>query len=585
MRQTATNAHESEEPDAPGRAVIYIRVSSSQQADKDYDPEGFSIPAQREACVRKAENLGLQVVEEFVDRGESAKTANRAGLQALLKRLEEGGISHVIVHKVDRLARNRADDVAIVMRIRGAGAQLVSVTENIDETPSGLLMHGIMSSIAEFYSRNLATEIIKGTTQKAKTGGTPFRAPLGYLNTREFFDGREIRTITVDPERAPLVKLAFDLYATGQYALIDLCTILEARGLRSRPSRRKPAKVLGTNRLSAILRNDYYIGALHYNGCDYQGRHEPLIGEATFYKVQEILESQRQSGERSWRHHHYLRGTLRCAQCGRRLFFTRVRGRGGEYDYFICGGHHAHLCNQPHHRVEAIEAAVERHYATVELSDEKRERIRSAVHAHMDALAQIAEKETARARAEVVRLDNEERKLLAAHYNDAISDHIFAEEQKRIRRERVAADELLRRYEIKQDAIIGTLDTALNLTYNIQAAYLQADETERRLLNQAFFERIEIDSEEVSGHTLAAPFAQLAAPGLADLAASGAQNGDEAEEIALRPGRVGGAKRPRNAKTPGLLSKVRGLDVALVVVLTGQLHNLPEPLRKLLYAA
>ena len=69
------------------RAVIYVRVSSSQQADTDYDPEGFSIPAQREACPRKAASLGLQVVDEFVDRGESAKTANRAGLQALLTRV------------------------------------------------------------------------------------------------------------------------------------------------------------------------------------------------------------------------------------------------------------------------------------------------------------------------------------------------------------------------------------------------------------------------------------------------------------------------------------------------------------------
>jgi site-specific DNA recombinase len=558
MRQQAAAIREDAEPDPSGRAVIYMRVSSAQQADKDYDPEGFSIPAQREACTRKAESLGLQVVEEFVDRGESAKTANRAGLQALLKRLEEGDVTHVIVHKVDRLARNRADDVAIVMKIRSVGAQLLSVTENIDETPSGILLHGIMSSIAEFYSRNLATEIIKGTTQKAKKGGTPFRAPLGYLNTREFIDGREIRTITIDPERAPLVKLAFELYATGQYSLIDLCTILEARGLRSRPSRQKPAKVLGTNRLSSILRNDYYIGRLRYAGGYYEGRHEPLIDEATFEKVQKILDAQRQSGERSWRHYHYLRGSLFCAECGRRLFFTRNRGRhGGEYDYFICGGRTARICSQPYHRVEAVEAAIERHYATVELSDEKRERIRAAVHKHMEGLALIAENETARARAEVVRLDNEERKLLSAHYNDAISDHIFAEEQKRIRRERVAADELLRRFEIKQEVILETLDFALNLTKSIQAAYLQADDVERRLLNQAFFARIEIDSEEVSGHELAAPFAQLAAPGLVE-ALEGA--------VKAAPGapsaRGNGA---RKAKTPGPSSKVRGSDVTLMV--------------------
>ena len=69
------------------------------------------------------------------------------------------------------------------------------------------------------------------------------------MNVREFVEGREIRTIEIDPERAPLVQLAFELYATGEYSLIDLATILEARGLRSRTCRQKTAKVLGTNRL------------------------------------------------------------------------------------------------------------------------------------------------------------------------------------------------------------------------------------------------------------------------------------------------------------------------------------------------
>src|SRR5205085_2367813 len=139
--------------------------------------------------------------------------------------------------------------------------------------------------------------------------------------------------------------------------------------------------------------------------------------------------SQRQSGERSWRHYHYLRGTLICADCGRRLFFVRPRGRSTTYDYFVCGGRSARLCPQPYHRVEAVEQAVERHYATVQLTQQQRERARAAVRTHVDALTALADKETARARAEVVRLDNEERKLLAAHYADKISDHIFAEEQ------------------------------------------------------------------------------------------------------------------------------------------------------------
>ncbi len=148
-------------------AISYLRVSTSAQAETDFSDEGFSIPAQREANERTADRLNAVIVAEFLDRGESAKTADRPELQAMLRFLrEQGGISYVIIHKVDRLARSREDDVTINLAIRKAGAQLVSSTENIDETPSGKLLHGIMATIAEFYSQNLAQEAKKGTESK-----------------------------------------------------------------------------------------------------------------------------------------------------------------------------------------------------------------------------------------------------------------------------------------------------------------------------------------------------------------------------------------------------------------------------------
>ena len=94
-------------------------------------------------------------------------------------------VDYVIVHRVDRLARNRGDDVDITRALEEAGVQLVSASESIDSTPAGMLLHGIMSSIAEFYSQNLSTEVKKGLTQKAKSGGTPNRAPIGYKNIRD----------------------------------------------------------------------------------------------------------------------------------------------------------------------------------------------------------------------------------------------------------------------------------------------------------------------------------------------------------------------------------------------------------------
>ena len=165
-------------------AVSYLRVSTKEQAEKGGQAEGFSIPAQREANQRKADQLGATIIEEFVDAGESARKADRPELMRMIQYVTKHKTNYCIVHKVDRLARNRADDVSIHLALQQCGVMLVSASENIDETPSGMLLHGIMSTIAEFYSRNLASEVAKGMNQKARTGGTNGKAPIGYLNIR-----------------------------------------------------------------------------------------------------------------------------------------------------------------------------------------------------------------------------------------------------------------------------------------------------------------------------------------------------------------------------------------------------------------
>ncbi|WP_260282928.1 recombinase family protein [Propionibacterium freudenreichii] len=130
----------------------------------------------------------------------------------------------------------------------------MSATESIDQTPSGMLVHGIMSSIAEFYSRNLATEVSKGLSQKIAQGGTPMRAPIGYLNVRKTDEnGREIRTVEVDPERVPLIRWAFEHYAEGETSVTGLLRDLTARGLITVPTPKRPSKPLGKNTLYKLL--------------------------------------------------------------------------------------------------------------------------------------------------------------------------------------------------------------------------------------------------------------------------------------------------------------------------------------------
>ena len=163
-------------PDAPTkRAVIYLRVSTAKQADTDERRRGLLHPAQREACPRKAADLGAEVVEEYIDRGETAKTTDRPEFQRMLARIRRRPGRRLRHRPQGRPARPqpRRRRQHRCSSSTSYGAQLVSVTENIDETPAGQLLHAIMAGIAEFYSRNLGHRSLKGMTQKAKTAARP----------------------------------------------------------------------------------------------------------------------------------------------------------------------------------------------------------------------------------------------------------------------------------------------------------------------------------------------------------------------------------------------------------------------------
>jgi site-specific DNA recombinase len=228
-------------------------------------------------------------------------------------------VEAVVVHKIDRLARNLEDHVAIRATLRRRGVALVSVTENVEETPSGQLVEGIHALMAEFYSANLSTEIKKGMTQKAKMGGWPHAAPLGYLNVREVVAGRQVARIVPDPDRAPLVASAFQLYASGEWTIEALAKELARRGLRNRARRDRPQGNVGVSGLANILANKAYAGVVSWGGVDYPGLHQPLVDPPTFARVQDLLAARASPGTRQRRHHHYLKGSLYCGVCGRGL--------------------------------------------------------------------------------------------------------------------------------------------------------------------------------------------------------------------------------------------------------------------------
>ena len=477
----------------PKRAVSYIRVSTREQAQRGGSEEGFSLPAQREANKRKAQSMGALVVKEFADRGESARSANRPELQKMLAYLkEDGGIDYVIVHKLDRLARNRADDVEINRAFEDAGVRLVSTSENIDQTPGGMLLHGIMSSIAEFYSRNLANEVIKGMGEKARNGGTLGKAPLGYVNVRGRDEhGREVRTVELDQQRAPLLRLAFSEYATGNWTVSQLADHLNTLGLSIPPTPRRCAKPITTTRLHKILRHPYYKGTISFQGVEYVGAHEPLVDEETWSHVQAMLDSHRY-GERQRIHNHFLKSTVVCGQCGARLSVQNAKNsKGTIYPYFVCARRcRLHDCAFKAVLIDVVEDRMVDLYRTIQLSAADRTQIEHYLH---DELSQIEGEKDKAVRSLTTRRTNIEdrrRRLLHAHYEGAIPLDLLKEEQAKLSTELNQIERQLTAYKADAAEVRQHLTEALDLLEDCHHLYQAAPDHLKKLLNQVFFQRV-----------------------------------------------------------------------------------------------
>lgn len=432
-----TRRQQSVEPiidQGPARALIYLRVSTKEQATTGGESEGYSIPAQREACLREARSLGAEVIEEFIDAGESARSADRRDLQRMLAFVQDHPVDLLVVHKIDRLARNRADDVEISLALKAAGVQLVSCTENIDDTPSGALMHAIMSGIAEFYSRNLAQEVVKGLSQKVKSGGTIGRVPPGYLNVTHRIEGREVRTVEIDPDRAEHVRWAFKVYATGEYTLVRLLDELDARGMTFAASASLPERPLTRSTLQRMLRNAYYVGYVNWQGVQHPGNHEPLIERELFYEVQAVLDAHR-TGEKDRRFPHYLRGSVFCGACGSRLCFDQKTNRqGATYQYFFCVGRHQKRtdCVRRYVAVHEVEEKVEAKYRTVRLHPKYAELLHTLLRQDLEHLRSGAEHSKRIASRRLQKLGGQRQKLLDAYYADSMPMDLFKSEQDRI---------------------------------------------------------------------------------------------------------------------------------------------------------
>lgn len=275
----------------------YLRVSTVRQG------EGVSLQEQRSAIEDCAKKRGL-IVSEWFEEKETASKAGRPVFNQMIKRLRHGHAEGLVVHKLDRSARN-LHDWAIVSALMDVNIVFHIATEPIDfTTRGGRMTADFLAVIAADFSRNQREETRKGLYGRLKQGLYPFKAPLGYLDT-----GRG-QAKAPCPKNGPLIKDLYTLYLSGQHSLRSLHAEMNRRGLRGISG--KPVSLHG---IEKILSNTFYHGLITIarTGETFAGKHKPLVTKRQFAQVQLIKAGR--CGPKVTRHNHSFQGIFRCGLC------------------------------------------------------------------------------------------------------------------------------------------------------------------------------------------------------------------------------------------------------------------------------
>ena len=312
--------------------VIWARVSSREQR------EGYSIDAQLRATRNRAEAHGWTVVREFVVAESAKRGAERKAFREMLSWVKTHAkrekLKAILSHKLDRVCRNMRDAVHLQELEDASGVQLAFVENQFGPGAAGALSFNVMAAVAQYYSDNLRSEVLKGLDEKVRQGWPTGLAPFGYINV----DDPE-EPVQPHPEKSQALVRMFELYATGGCTFKSLADQLASEGHLFRPSQPRFHRTA----LSYILGNRFYIGELHRHGQVYEGRYRRVIDRATFEACQDVLHGRNR--RTSSPQHPLAGGLFSCRYCGQSLTGERIRRKlkgGGirEHLYYRCANNH-----------------------------------------------------------------------------------------------------------------------------------------------------------------------------------------------------------------------------------------------------
>ncbi len=317
------------------KAVLYARVSSERQAEKD-----LSISAQLKAMRKYAASRNYEIVREFVDEAESARTANRPAFQEMisLARSKEKPFDAVLVWKLSRFARNREDSIVYKSLLKKKSIQVISINEQIDDSPAGGLLEGIIEVIDEFYSANLAQDTKRGMRESASrgffTGGHP---PIGYKAKPIKVGNASKKTLEIDEDFATIIRRIYDMAISGTGAK-EIAKALNNEGILT-----NRGKKWTKNLVLYVLRNELYAGTLVWGKSDptceplrIENNFPAMVSKDTYNRVQSLIEARSplKCRPRTLTSPYLLSGIIVCGKCGYAM--QGGSAKSGKFHYYAC---------------------------------------------------------------------------------------------------------------------------------------------------------------------------------------------------------------------------------------------------------
>lgn len=328
--------------------AIYARYSSINQNET-------SIEAQLKYCSEFAKNQGWVIVKKYIDKALTATDTNRDAFKMMMNDSKNGKFDIVLVHKYDRFARNDYDHLVNETTLNDYDVSLVSVVENLKNTPQDRLMKSVLRGLNQYYSENLSNEVMKTLLLKAQraqhVGGLP---PLGY---DVVVDSKGDKIYIINELEAEAVRLIFSMYS-NDYSYRHIIFELNKNGFKT-----KRGQAFGKNSLYEILRNEKYNGIYTYNKQEKGRRFQSTIKRNSrrykdndkiiriengmpriiSYEIWQMVQTRlkkRIKGRKSTNNKIYLLSSkIECGKCGRKYVAnSRISGKKGKmYSSYRCG--------------------------------------------------------------------------------------------------------------------------------------------------------------------------------------------------------------------------------------------------------